>query len=456
VIAPSFYSLDLPAMLTAVVCALACGLVGNFLVLRRQAMMGDAIAHAVLPGLAAGFLIAGTRDSGPMFLGALAAGLLAAGLVELLRRLGRVEPGAAMGVVFSAMFAVGLVLMALPEMRRVDLDADCVLNGQLEDIIWVGSAAAGTKTPAGFWSLADPAVLAAAPRELTTALLVLALVVGATGLLFKELRLASFDGALAAALGFRPGLLNAVLMALTAAAAVASFEAVGSILVVAMLICPAATARLLTDRLPAQVLVSALVAIVTAAGGYLLAAFGPARVGLENSVSAAGMMTVVAGVLLTLAIVLAPRHGVLSRALRRARVNVDIARDDLLAMLYRLEERGGHAVLTTPQTVDALAAAGSRWAARAALRSARRRGLVAPGADRVTLRLTDPGRDAARALVRSHRLWETYLVEELGLRPDHVHAPAERLEHVRIADVSDELSSRSPPTDPHGRPIPGP
>jgi manganese/zinc/iron transport system permease protein len=300
-----FLQIDLPAMLAALFATTACALLGSYLVLRRQSLMGDAISHAVLPGIVLGFLVTGSRATGPIFLGALAAAVIAAGLIELVRRFGRVESGTAMGVVFSIMFAAGVVLMEQADAHLVDLDAECVLYGQLEDILWLA--------PKDLSSLADPAVWAALPREVWTLAGVLLATVVAILVFYKELKLASFDPVLATTIGFPAGLIHGVLMVLTGAAAVAAFEAVGSILVIAMFICPAAAARLLTDRMSTQLLLSALLAAIAAVTGYVAAAFGPFWVGGGNSLGASGMIAVMTGVILALAIVFAPRYGVLGR-----------------------------------------------------------------------------------------------------------------------------------------------
>jgi manganese/zinc/iron transport system permease protein len=309
--AETFLQIDLPALLAALFACIACALVGNFLVLRRQSLLGDAISHAVLPGIVGGFLIAGSRSTLPVMAGALAAAVLAGVLIEGVRRLGRLENGAAMGVVFTVMFAGGVVLMEQAAARAVDLDADCVLYGQLEDILWLA--------PTGWASLADPAVWAELPHEVTV-LGAVALLCGLVVLLFyKELKITAFDPALATTLGIPAGLFHYGLVVLVAVAAIASFEAVGSILVVAMLIAPAATARLLTDRLPVQLGLSVGIGAVTALSGYGFAAFGPQLLGGANSLSAAGMIAVMAGILLTAAILFAPQHGIIGRRRSRAR-----------------------------------------------------------------------------------------------------------------------------------------
>lgn len=304
--AVTFLSVDLPALLAALFACLSCALVGNFLVLRRQSLMGDAISHAVLPGIVAGFLVAGTRDTFPMLAGALTAALVAAVMIELVRRLGRVEAGAAMGVVFTGLFALGVVLIEQGPARQVDLDADCVLYGQLEAILWL--------TPAGWADLADPAIWATLPRQVIQLVAVFVLCLAIILIFFKEFTLVSFDPALADTLGLKSGLVQHAIVGLAALAAIAAFEAVGSILVIAMLICPAATARLFTDRMGPQLALSLLVGGVTGVGGYGgLAAFGPSLLGYDMAVNAAGSIAVLAGVILTLSILLAPRYGVLAR-----------------------------------------------------------------------------------------------------------------------------------------------
>lgn len=282
-----FLSLDLPAMLTGTLAAVLCGLLGNFLVLRRQSLLGDAIAHAVLPGLVMGFLLTGSRATLPMFLGAAAAGVLAAVLIEVVRRAARLEAGAAMAVVFATMFALGVVLIERAAARGVDLDPDCVLAGQLERVFWF--------PPSDWGRLLTWGTLLDLPRELVTLAGATALAAGLVAAFFKELRLACFDPGLATALGFRAPLIHLGLAVAVAVAVVASFEAVGSILVVAMLVCPAAALRLMTDRYNTQVLGGAALGAALGAVGYALAGPVPAALGLTLSLNAAGVIGTLGG-----------------------------------------------------------------------------------------------------------------------------------------------------------------
>jgi len=432
-------TLDLFPLLAGTLAALTCGLLGNFLVLRRLSLMGDAISHSVLPGLVIAFLVTSTRSPLVMLGGAAAAGLATVVLVELIRGLGRVEPGAAMGVVFSVLFALGVLLIEAAAARHVDLDADCVLHGQLETLVWYG----GPETWSGVF---DAATLEALPRQVVLLGLMFVATTAFIALLYKELRLAAFDPELATTLGFDARVLHYLLMIFVAAATVASFEAVGSILVIAMLVAPASTARLLTNRLAPQILISAIAAVLAGVGGYVAATMIPAAFDADP-VNAAGTMTVASGVLLVLAAVLSPNHGVLAGVRRRMRIRRAIALDDLLAALFRLDERGH----PDPPRSEVLGLVGSRGF-RAALRTARRRDLVglerATSVDPSRLRLTPIGRRFARLVVRRHRLWESYLVDRAGLAADHVHDVAERLEHLAVHPVT------GPGVDPHGRAVP--
>ncbi len=429
-------SIDLPPLLAAVLSSVVCGVLGNWLVLRRMSLMGDAISHSVLPGIVAAFLLSGSRSPLPMFLGALIAGGCTAFFVGLVKRHARVDAGAAMGVVFASMFALGVLLIEQASARQVDLDPDCVLYGSLETLFWFPPTSWGE-----LWRFSTLELL---PTPILTLLTVTAVTLVVTRLLRKELALASFDPELATSLGFRASWIHAILMLLVAAATVASFEAVGSILVVAMLICPAATARLWTDRLRMQLRLSVVFALLSSVGGYVAAATAPRWLGTSHALSAAGSISVMSGVLLTASALASPSHGIVAQWMRRRALAIRVAREDILAILYRLTERG---------TIGAderalLAPVGGDTLARTSLRDALRRSEITREGTRY--RLTSAGLEQAKAIVRSHRLWESYLVEEVGLPADHVHATAEQLEHVRERmPAPPERSS-----DPHGRAVP--
>ena len=299
-IGAEFVALSLPPLLIGTFAAIACALPGNFLVLRRQALIGDAISHVVLPGIVVAFLVTGRIGTWPMMLGAAGAALISVALIELIRRLGRVDAGAAMGVTFTAMFAGGVLLLEQSDTSSVHLDVQHALYGNLESLIWLEAA--------GWKSLLDPVALAALPPELTRIAVTLVAVIAFIRLLWRPLKISTFDEGFARAQGIPATLLGLALVVTAAAAAVAAFDAVGSIIVIAMFICPPAAARLMTQRLEAQIWWSVAFATRSAVLGYVLAGSGPLWLGGQNSVSAAGMIATVSGMILAAAALFAPHR----------------------------------------------------------------------------------------------------------------------------------------------------
>lgn len=270
-------------------CAVACALPGCFLVLRRMSMMGDAISHAVLPGLAAAFLITGSRASVGMFIGAAAVGVLTALFTQWIGKFGKVDSGAAMGIVFTTLFALGLLLIVRAA-DHVDLDPGCVLYGAIEltplDTVSLGRVGS------------NPGWLVEIPRAALAAGAVLVFNIVFVVLLFKELRLSAFDPALATTVGVNATAMHYLLMTVVAVTTVASFEAVGSIIVIAMLIVPPAIACLLTRRLVPLIWLSAVFALLSAVLGHLGAVTVPRLFGFEDTTTS-GMMAAAAGALFT-------------------------------------------------------------------------------------------------------------------------------------------------------------
>lgn len=281
-------------ILTGVLVAGACSVVGCFLVLRRMAMIGDAISHSVLPGIVIAFLLSGTRDSVLMMLGAAALGLITVWLIELFKQSG-VQTDASIGVVFTALFAVGIILVSLYA-SQVDLDLDCVLYGEIAYVPWntleIGGADIG---PKAIWMVGTMFGLN---------LLVIAL-------FFKQFKLCAFDPGLAAAVGIPVALFHYLLMSLVSLTTVASFESVGAILVVGMLVVPPITAYLWTERLSTMIALSVGIGAASAVLGYYAAKW------LDASI--AGGMICAAGLLLLLSFLFSPTHGIIARKLRSRR-----------------------------------------------------------------------------------------------------------------------------------------
>lgn len=256
---------------------LVCALAGQWLVLRQESMLGDGISHAVLPGLAIAFLVTGTRDLGPMMIGATLAALVMVGLTSALRYTVRLDGGAALGISFSVLFALGVVLVTRSA-RQVDLDPGCVLFGLVELVSLEMVRWRGLEIPRAAIGLGTALVLVILFRLVAERLLAFS----------------TFDPSFAQQVGLRPRAVGTALSFLAALAVVVSFEAVGSILVVAMLVAPASTAQLLARRLPTATLVTALCPLIAAPMGYALASL------LDTSV--AGMMAVSLGLIYALSL----------------------------------------------------------------------------------------------------------------------------------------------------------
>jgi manganese/zinc/iron transport system permease protein len=268
--------------------------VGNYLILRRMALVGDAISHSVLPGLVVAFLIAGSRHSTVMFLGALVAGLLTTVLIEIIHKKSRVKQDAAIGITFSSLFAIGVILVS-HYASQVDLDQECVLYGEIGNIpldlpyVHLGSLVLG-----------PPALVRMGAVTLLVALLMVAF--------YKELLVSSFDPGLAFSLGINATVLHYSLMGTLSVVVVSAFESVGAILVIAMLILPGATSSLLSQRLPTVLTLSVLHAALSSVLGVHLSLW------LECSI--AGAMVVMGGLLFVLAWVFSPTRGLLRRWFR--------------------------------------------------------------------------------------------------------------------------------------------
>jgi len=279
--------------------AVACALPGSFLVLRKMSMMGDAISHAVLPGIAVAFVVTGSRASLPMFFGAALTGVLTALFTQWVSKFGRVDRGAAMGIVFTTLFALGLILI-VQAADHVDLDPGCVLYGAMElapldKVTWLGITA---------------------PRAAFTIGCVMLLNFVIIVVFFKEFRLSSFDPKLADTLGFSANVIHYLLMTMVAVTTVAAFEAVGSIIVIAMLIVPPATALLLTRRLVPMLIIAALVGAASALLGHIAALQLPKLFGYDST-NTSGMMATLAGVLFIAAWLFGP-EGLIRRKMSTA------------------------------------------------------------------------------------------------------------------------------------------
>lgn len=403
---PLQYGFMQQALVAAVLVGIVCAVMGSFLLVKRWALLGDAVSHAVLPGVAIAFLL-----GWPFLVGALATGLLTALGIGFVERHTRLKQDAAMGLLFVSAFALGLAIISR---IRSPVDLFHVLFGNVLAV-----------------SRADLLLTGA------SGLVVVATIVA----LYKELVLWSFDPIMAESVGLPVRGFHYLMLFLTALTIVASLQAVGIVLVIAMLIAPPATAALLTDRFHRLVALAVGLGVAAALLGLYLSYY--------LDVASGATMVLVSAALFTLVLAFSPRRGLLPQALRRRRAAAEARSEDILKALFALgpdravaiEAAAGHLGMA-PADMDAAA----RHLARGGVVEA------VPGG----VRLTPAGRRKAAQVVRTHRLWERFLVDRAGMAWDDVHATADRIEHTSSPGLTDELAHAlgGTATDPHGAPIP--
>lgn len=317
---------DVAIVLTGALVGAAASLLGPFLILRQNAMLADAISHAILFGIMVVWLATGLVSGPVQIIGAGLAGVLCVWLTETLTRTGRVKQDAAIGLVFPVLFALGVLMLNLFA-RDVHIDAHTILLGEI-GFVWLDLIA----VPGG-----------ELPKALVWMGAVFAVNLIFIALFWKELKLATFDPVLAEAFGFMPRILFYALLFLTSATAVAAFDAVGVILFIAFVIVPPAAAYLLTDRLGAMVGIGITIAAASSVGGYTLA--------VQWDVSIGGTMALFTGLCFVAALVFGPRYGVLVRLLRRRSEAVG---NDLRALMVHLASHEGEAAQGEENLAEAL------------------------------------------------------------------------------------------------------
>lgn len=279
---------DITILITGSLIAISCALPGSLLMLRRMALAGDAIAHAVLPGIVLAFLLSGSRSSPFMIAGAATLGLFTTFSIEVLQKKARLQADASIGLTFTFLFAIGVILLSMLA-GKIDLDQDCVLYGELAYV------------PLDVWVTSSGVVLG--PRALYITAILMMLLIALFTICWRPLLLTTFDPAYAAAVGVNTAFYHYLLMGSVSVTTVVSFELVGAILVVALLIGPAATAYMLTDNFKRLLLVACITGVLAVTGGYYIAA--------KADASIAGAIAMVNGLLFLLAFLFSPRYGLL-------------------------------------------------------------------------------------------------------------------------------------------------
>ena len=390
----------------------ACGVIGCFLILRRRALVADALGHATLPGVCLGYFIAiwlGLNERSLLILlpAAGAMGLLGVATLHLLSRVPRVRDDAAIGVVLSVYFAMGIVLLSVIQSQP-------------------------TGSPAG---LSRFIFGQAAGMDTTDALLigVLAFVSLILAAIFlKEMRLLCFDPAYARSIGWRTSLLDGALLVMTTVVTLAGLHAVGAVLIVALLVIPPAAARFWTDRLGVMLTIAASLGGVSAVGGTLIS-------GAMHDWPTGPAIVIVAGVGFIISMFIAPNRGLLARSHRRRTFAQLIARQHLLRAMYEAAELRGNMRAPIPRADLHHRRDWTPRRLQRAIHRAIRRGEIVAAHD--GYELTERGLRRATQIVRSHRLWEHYLATRRGVDTAHIDRPADDIEHALGEAMVDRLEA---------------
>lgn len=402
----------------------SCGLIGSFMLLRKRSLMADTVSHSTLPGIALAFLwMVSQGGEGKwlpgLLLGALLSGLAGMGAVIALQRWTRIKEDAALGIVLSVFFGFGVCLLGLVQKMSSGSAAG------LESFIYGKTAS----------MLASDAYLIAGMGALSLL---------ACGLLFKEFTLLCFDPDFARSLGLPVLILDVALMSLVVLLTVIGLQAVGLILVIALLIIPPASARFWTDRLTTMTILACLFGGVAGGVGALLSALAPKW-------PAGAVIVLCNSVLFALSLTFGRARGLWVRWRERRTLNRKVARQHLMRALYELREELGEEEIPWD-----LVLAERSWSARDLRREVERaKKLHLVEETNEKLRLTEDGLVKAARIVRNHRLWEVYLITHADVAPSQVDRDADRVEHILdkelIAELEALLQPKSPLLSPHPR-----
>jgi ABC-type Mn2+/Zn2+ transport system permease subunit/Mn-dependent DtxR family transcriptional regulator len=408
----------------SILLGITCGILGSFIVVRRMALMGDTLSHAVLPGVAFGFLWNMSKDPVAIFIGATLAGLLGTVTVNVVGQTTRLKEDTALGLVLSTFFAIGVCLITM--IQRLPT---------------------GNKSGLDKFLFGQAAAIGAADLKLMAVIAFITIL--AVLLLYKEFLVASFDSAFARGCGFSVQLLHYGLMLLVAFAVVIALQAVGVVLVSAMLITPAAAAYLLTDRLHRMIWLAALFGMLAGAVGAFFSFLGP---GLPTGPFIVLGATAIFGI----AFLFSPKQGIVVRWWKHRSRRRRVERENSLKAIYHVLENRDFQGEGVSLRELAERRREPLEQAQQQSRTLRRFGLATLHEDGNLIFLTPSGWQLACSIVRNHRLWELYLTNAAHIAPDHVHDDAEKIEHVMGEEVVREIERRLQfaKRDPHGRPIP--
>jgi len=381
--------------------------------LRRMSLIGDALAHAVLPGVVVSFMVAGKSEIA-LFIGAVVSGIVTVLLIGFVNRNSKIKEDTSIGIIFTGAFALGILLVS--QLKQVHIDLSSYLFGD---------------------------VLGVSTGDITLSLIIMVVIILCILLFYKQLLLTSFDPTMALTIGISTTIVHYMLMTLLSMSIVAGLQSVGVILIIAMLLTPPATAYLLSNNLKKILFLSPMFGTISAVAGLYLS--------YHFNFASGASIVLVAVALFLLAFLFSPKEGVVTRLFRRRAATKLVLIEDVIKLSFRFAEETDKTGLTD-RIANELGISNSR--VESAIRILINKGLMQK--TNGSFLLTEEGRKYATRLIRTHRLWETYITREKVTDMEHVHPEAEKVEHVLTEDMVNELDEELgyPEKDPHGSDIP--
>jgi len=402
------------ALAASLLVGITCGLLGVFIVLRNMSLIGDALSHAVLPGIFTAFLLVGYNTIG-FFIGAVAAGLISTAAMTWIQQTIKTRNDAAVGIVFTVMFSLGIIGISWLNARQgAHIDLKDFLFGN---------------------------VLTVSPEDLLLSAIVCLYTISMVLIFYRYLFVTTFQPVIAQSMGISVKTMHYMLMFLLSFAVVSSLRTVGVILVVAMLITPASTALLWSNRLPRVLWISVFTGAFASLTGLILS--------ILLDTTPGPLMVVVSGIVYLAAAFMAPQKGILRRWMARKQQYSKIIEEDMIKFMSKNSDDNTD---SKKVMIEALGITEQQYAKQIA--KMKKSGILTQNTEKPQLSMK--GKEMGDQLVRAHRLWEAYQVDKLGMDTEQIHEEAERLEHVLTEDILDEVDEKLgfPTTDPHGSPIP--
>ncbi len=413
IIEPLQYEFIQRALVASITIGISCGLIGTYIMLRRMSLIGDALAHAVLPGVVISFMVAGKGELS-LFVGAVIAGIVTSLLIGFVNRNSKIKEDASIGIIFTGAFALGVLLVS--QLKQVHIDLSSYLFGD---------------------------VLGVSTGDIILSMIIMFVILLCIILFYKQLLITSFDPTMAMTIGISVTIIHYLLMSLLSMSIVAGLQSVGVVLLVAMLITPPATAYLLTDSLKKILVLSSLLGVLSSVIGLYLS--------YHFNFSSGASIVLVAVFLFTLAFIFSPKEGLVTKFLRKKESANLVMLEDLIKFAYKFADAKTKEELVRKISAELGYKIGK---IQSLVQQVSLKGYISSANG--TYKLTAEGIKEALRLIRTHRLWETYIRKENITDIEHVHPEAEKIEHVLPEELVDELDEELgfPEEDPHGSKIP--